>query len=74
MNKRMSMIWSDSRSPGTCRDCGQPLTWVTTVWGGKRLPFDGELVALQTQHNPGDHRLIEIVDMDTCHFGRCHGR
>jgi len=64
-------IYADSKGPGTCRSCGAAITWAETI-RGKRMPFDGEIVAVRTQGSAliGDGRVIEYVDttVTPCHF------
>jgi hypothetical protein len=64
-------IWADTRGKATCRGCRAPIEWAEVVKSGKRMPFDGEIVALQTRHDLATHRLIEAVDLSTNHWGTC---
>lgn len=65
-------IYQDSKGKGQCRSCGAPVEWAETV-RGKRMPFDGETVALRTQGNPITGRVIEYVDttVTPSHFQTC---
>jgi len=38
------------------------------------MPFDGEIVALQTRHDPATRRLIEAADLSTNHWATCPQR
>ena len=64
-------IFGDTRGKATCRSCGAPIEWAEMRKSGKRMPFDGEIVAVRTSYVDG--RLIEIVDstVTTSHFATC---
>lgn len=65
-------IYADSKGPGRCRSCGAPITWAEQV-NGKRHPFDGELVAVQTHGSMLTGRVTEDIDtsINTSHFASC---
>ena len=65
-------IYQDSRGKGRCRSCGAPVEWAETL-KGKRMPFDGEIVAVRTQGSPIWERVIEYVDttVTPSHFATC---
>lgn len=67
-------IYADSRGQGTCRSCGAALEWAEVVASGRRMPFDGPLVAVRTQGDLlGGGRVIEVVDttVTPTHWERC---
>lgn len=70
-------IFQDSRGSGTCRSCGAPITWAELT-SGKRMPFDGELVAVRTQGSLflSGERVVEVIDTDITpsHFQTCPDR
>jgi hypothetical protein len=65
-------IYQDSKGPGRCRSCGARIEWAETE-RGKRVPFDGEIVATRSQGNPITGRVIEYVDtgVTPSHFETC---
>lgn len=67
-------IYADTRSRGRCRhaSCNAALTWAEIVKTGKKMPFNGEPVALRTRHEGG--RLVEEVDLDDNHWKDCPGQ
>ena len=67
-------IYSDSRGRAKCKGCGASIEWGTIVKSGKKMCFDGEIVALSTRHDPATHRLIEAVDFETNHWTSCPDR
>lgn len=70
---RLIRVWADTVRKGTCRSekCGASITFAQTVNTGKHMPFDGELVALATEHEPETRRVIYSVDFETSHFRTC---
>lgn len=64
-------IWADTRGQSACRSCGAPIEWAEMVKSGKRMPFNGEIVPVRSEHRDG--RLVEIVDstVTTSHFSTC---
>ena len=60
---------ADTRGRGTCKACGAALTWMQTI-AGKRMCFDGDPVALKTEHSE-DRRLVEVFSSDDVHWSRC---
>jgi hypothetical protein len=67
-------IYADTRGPGKCRGCRAPIEWAEIVASGKKMCFDGQIVALETRHDPATHRLIEKVDLATNHWATCPDR
>ncbi len=67
-------IYQDSKGPGTCRSCGAAIEWAELT-SGKRMPFNGPIVAVRTTGNMLDGgRTIEHVDdttITTSHFSNC---
>jgi len=65
-------IYQDSRGKGTCRSCGAPVEWAELT-SGKRHPFDGAIMPVQTQGSIISGRVIEFVDTDitASHFQTC---
>jgi hypothetical protein len=66
-------IYADSKGPGKCRSCGASITWAEMVSSGKRMPFDGEIVAVKTEQPGIGERQIEHVDttVNLSHFATC---
>ena len=66
-------IYQDSKGKGTCRSCGAPIEWAELVSSGKRMPFDGKIVAVRSQANVLDDRVIEFVDtsVSPTHWSSC---
>ncbi len=71
----MIQIYADSKARAQCRSCAAAITWAEVVKSGKRMPFDGEIVAVRTQGSilEGEGRLIEHVDttITKSHFETC---
>ncbi len=65
-------IFADGQNKGTCRSCGAPITWAETTQG-KRIPFDGEIVAVRSAGSPLAGRVIQYVDTEVTkpHFATC---
>lgn len=65
-------IYQDSRGKGRCRSCGAAIEWAETV-GGKRMPFDDEIVVVRTQGSAIRDRVVEYVDtsVSPTHFQTC---
>lgn len=65
-------IFQDSKGPGNCRSCHAAITWAETI-RGKRMPFDGEIVAVKTEGSPIAGRVVEVIDTDvtSSHFATC---
>jgi hypothetical protein len=65
-------IYQDSKGKGRCRSCGASIEWAETL-RGKRMPFDGTIVATRTQGSPIEGRVIEYVDttVTPSHFATC---
>ena len=64
-------IYSDTRGKATCRGCGAPIEWATIVGSLKKMPFDGEIVALSIRYEDATRRLVEVVALDTNHWATC---
>jgi hypothetical protein len=67
-------IFADTRGKAICRGCGQPIEWAEIVKSGKKMCFNGEIVALSTRQEPETARLIEAADFATNHWGTCPKR
>lgn len=65
-------IYADTKGKGRCRSCGAAVEWAETTQG-KRIPFDGEVVAARSQGSPITGRVIEYVDtsVSPTHFQTC---
>jgi hypothetical protein len=67
-------VYEDSVSKHTspCRSCQAPITWAETL-AGKRMPFDGEIVAVRTERERATARAILVIDtaVTTSHFATC---
>jgi DNA-directed RNA polymerase subunit RPC12/RpoP len=68
-------IYQDSKGKGRCRSCGASIEWAETE-RGKRIPFDGEIVAVRSQGSPLGGRVLEYVDTSVTpsHFQNLPGR
>lgn len=66
-------IYADSRGGGVCRSCGAAIEWAELAGSGKRMPFEGAIVAVRSQANILTGRLIEFVDttITPTHFEKC---
>lgn len=64
-------IYADTIGRATCKGCRAPITWAEVVTSGKRMCFDGQIVALSTHHDPATRRLVEVVDIATNHWASC---
>jgi len=66
-------VFADTRGRGVCRGphCGAAITWAEVVQTGRRMPFDGDPVALETRHDPASGRLIEALDLTANHWATC---
>lgn len=64
-------IYADTRGQAVCRGCGAPIEWAEIVASGKKMCFDGRIVALKTRHDEGTQRRIEAVDFATNHWATC---
>lgn len=67
-------VYADTRGISTCTGphCHQRILWATVVKSGKKMCFnDPEQVALQTRHEPGSRRLIEVLDFNDNHWSTC---
>lgn len=67
-------IWADTKGKARCRGCHAPIEWATVVASGRKMPFDGQIVALSTHHDPETRRLVEVVDLSTNHWATCSER
>jgi hypothetical protein len=73
-DEKLIEIWADSRGRAECRGCRAPIEWARVVKSGAAMCFDGQIVALQTRHDPATQRLIEFVDLSTNHWATCAAR
>lgn len=64
-------VFADTRGQAICRGCGAPIEWAEIVKSGKKMCFDGQILALTTRHDPATQRLIERVDQATNHWATC---
>ena len=67
-------IYKDSRGYGNCRSCGQEIEWAELVASGRKMPFDGPIVAVQTEGDATKgERIVEHVDstVTKSHFASC---
>jgi hypothetical protein len=67
-------IWADTRGKARCRGCEAKIEWATIVASGKKMCFDGQIVALSTFHDPATRRVVELVDLSTNHWATCSAR
>jgi hypothetical protein len=67
-------IFADTRGRATCRGCRAPIEWAEVVASGKKMCFNGQIVALSTHHDPETRRLVEVVDLATNHWAACPAR
>lgn len=67
-------IFADTRGRAKCRGCHAPIEWAEVVASGKKMCFDGQIVALSTHHDPATRRLIEVADLATNHWATCPER
>ena len=65
-------IYADTRGRAPCRGahCGVMLTWAEVVATGRRMPFTGDPVVLQTRHDEAG-RLIEVLELAANHWRDC---
>jgi len=65
-------VWADTKGYGTCRgpNCRARLTWYETT-SGKKMPFTGEPVPLQTRQDPGSWRQVAVLDLADSHWSSC---
>ena len=70
---RTTWVYADTVGRARCRDmnCQERITWAELVTSGKKMCFDGELVALKTEDRDG--RQVWEVDLDTNHWATCVG-
>lgn len=66
---RTLRVYDDSKGAGECRSCHAKISWFELV-SGKRHPFDGDPVYVQTEHDAG-MRLIGHIDQAESHFATC---
>ena len=66
-------VWGDTVGRSTCRHdaCRARITWAEGADSGRRMCFDGELVALKTEHRDG--RVAWLVDLADNHWATCPG-
>jgi len=68
--ERTIRIIGKTRESGACKSCQAPVTWAITFPNEKRIPLDGDPVALKTEHH-NDHGTIEFVAASSVHFASC---
>jgi hypothetical protein len=75
MPQILASVYADTVGVGRCRDeaCGARITWAENVVTHRRMPFDGELVAIRTSTEPATGRQIWHVDLDQNHWRSCPG-
>jgi hypothetical protein len=68
---RTTWVYADTVGRARCRgeSCRAPITWAELVTTGRKMCFDGELVALRTDDRDG--RQIWEVDLDANHWATC---
>lgn len=71
---RAIAIYADTRGSARCRGCHAPIEWAEVVSSGKKMCFDGQIVALETRHEDATRRLIEVVDLGANHWATCPQR
>jgi hypothetical protein len=66
-------VFADTVGTARCRDerCGARITWGEIVKTGKRMCFDGELVALRTDVEQGSGPQVWEVDLADNHWATC---
>lgn len=67
-------IFKDTRGLATCKGCGKPIEWAEIVASGKKMCFDGRIVALGGRTYQTNGRHIEFVDLATNHWAVCPDR
>lgn len=69
---KLIQVYADTVGRARCSGptCGAAITWATVVASGRKLCFDGELVALKTSMD-ADHRQIWEVSGDDMHWATC---
>lgn len=67
-------IWADSKRKSKCRSCSAPVEWATSSKTGRSMPFDGEIVAIQTQGSMLTDRVREVVDTSVSPVHECASR
>lgn len=67
-------IFADTSGRAQCKGCRAPIEWAEVVASGKRMCFDGQIVALSTHRDPTTRRLVEVVDLATNHWASCDQR
>ena len=64
-------IYADTRGPAKCKGCGRAIEWATIVASGKKMCFDGAIVALSGYPHKVSGRRVESVDLATNHWATC---
>lgn len=64
-------IWQDSKRKSRCRSCSAPVEWAVSAKTGRSMPFDGEIVAVQTQGSMLTDRVREVVDTSISPVHEC---
>lgn len=64
-------IWQDSKRKSRCRSCSGAVEWAVSAKTGSSMPFDGEIVAVQTQGSMLTDRVREVVDTSVSPVHKC---
>jgi hypothetical protein len=60
---------------GSCKHCGAPITWFTTVRNNRAIPLDShEPVPLFSERDLETGRTMEAYGRELVHFGTCTKR
>jgi hypothetical protein len=70
MPEQLIRIIAKTRGPGNCRSCGAMITWARTFPRNQAMPFDGDPIALKTEHDQQEG-LIEFIPASQSHFANC---
>lgn len=72
----IARIWADTIGQARCKGptCGARITWAELVGTGKRMCFNGELVALKIAPEKDTGRQVWYVDLSTNHWATCPDR
>lgn len=66
-------VYHRTRGLSRCRSCDAVIEWGQAVKSGKKVPFDGEMVVVQTKQHPETGAPIDVVDssISPVHFQTC---
>lgn len=72
---KVIQVYADTVGQSRCTGptCRALISWAQVVKTGRKMCFDGELVAIRTSHD-ADWRQIWDVDLDTNHWATCPDR